>query len=315
MKALLPWSLIAIIGCGKTTTLNGAIPSPLSSGDAMYNQKNFKAAEREYMAFVEKNAKASDTKTQNLVTVARIRTAYSAARGKDFSRARTLFKTASQTHKGDMRPSPAYGNLPDHARYQAIVCLLGENRRAEAIAEFGDFLKSKPESPVCYSVIKRIHQLLPREKWAPYDTLMDRAIKVQNKKVAEASVVCGPKAAGYLLEALGKGKFKQDDLTKLCGTTAKGTSLEGLQSALKTKGVFTKGMLLNRTDFAKMTLPAIWLGDDHYYVVVRMGLAEVTVFDPAIDKEVALDIPVLDDNDFAATVLVVDSSQTKGKQS
>jgi ABC-type bacteriocin/lantibiotic exporter with double-glycine peptidase domain len=144
---------------------------------------------------------------------------------------------------------------------------------------------------------------------------MDHAVGVQNQKVVEASVVCGPKAAGYLLEALGKGKFQLEDLTKLCGTTKKGTSLEGLRSALKQKGVSTKGMLLNRVDFGKMPLPAIWLGEDHYYVVTRMGIAEVTVFDPAIDKEVSLDIPVLDDNDFAATVLVVDAPDKKGKQS
>lgn len=285
------------------------------SPDREYGKGHYEAAERQYADYIGKHESDADPQVQNRVTVARIRRAYAAGKRKDFVTARARFIEAADKHKGNDLPSPDYGRLADQARYQAIVCLAADGKKEQALAEYRRFLIDRSTSSVCFSVIKRIHMLLPRGQWGPYDQLMNAAADKQNAIARRESAVCGPKALSYLLKTLGKGNHDYHDLAKLCGTNDNGTTMAGLKKGLADSGVESTGLLLNRTDFATVHAPAIWLGNDHYYVLLGIEGDEARIWDPKSEKESTIDLPPLDDTSFTATLLALNNPLEKGTRS
>lgn len=301
--------VVVLSGCGpRRVAIDEAVKhpeSPFVFADSRYSKGDYEAADSAYQDYIERNEKSSDNQTLNRVTVARIRQAYTSARRKKFKEARTRFQVAAKLHKGKDRPSPDHGLLADQAKYQSIVCLAADGKKAEAISEYKKFLIENWQSPVCYSVIKRLHMMLPKEQWAEYDKLMEAAVARQTAVAERESAVCGPKALAYLLEAIGKGKQDRDKLYKLCGTTGRGTTMAGMRKGLNSFAIEPVGLLLNRLDFPKVQTPALWLGNDHYYVLLEVDDLEAKVWDPKTEQIDAIQLPPLEDANFNARVLAL----------
>ena len=287
-------------------------------------------------AFVERHAKTKDPQTRDRVGAARMRLAYSVARTDGYAKARTSFLEVAKTHRGTGAQSAAFGGIADGAAYQAVCCLVGEGKNAEAEKGFETFLKERPLSPLVHAAYRRLARLNDGESKPEWDKLLQSAVTAQEKRIRFETSVCGPKCLERILQnpslwgggstektSANKGNSKSfgarlqvegvgskascdyRSLAKLCGTTDDGTTVEGMRRGLKALGRESWAARLNRDDLAKATLPAIVLEGDHYVVLERIEGDGATVWDPRFAAARPWKLPPGGDPDFTANVILL----------
>ncbi len=100
---------------------------------------------------------------------------------------------------------------------------------------------------------------------------------------------------------------KKSDLTHEiatdCGTTDKGTTIDGLRKGLRKMGYESYGLDLNRQDFQKLPLPAILLDGDHYFAILERKGDKIVLFDTLLNAKREVPLPKEDDPTFRATVI------------
>ncbi len=296
---------VVVLGCAYLTFK--AVPSdqtPLVSARDVMAQSGSLASRKDALgAYVKQNASAPDERVQDAVTQARMKMAYLAVEEKQPEVARQQFLEAEKQHAGSDTLDPAFGSQPDQARYQATNCLMLEGKQDQAKAEYLDFLKDRPLSPLVFAVHKRLTKLLsenePREE---IDRLLQLAVDKQAAHARREMSLCGPRAIVEYAERAGL-KADEDDLRKVCGTTDEGTTLEGMVKGLESIGVKSDGYLVNRVDFQRRAMPFMWLESSHYVLVTQVTDTEATVYDPMIKGERKVKLPLPTDKSFTATIL------------
>ena len=266
-------------------------------------------------AFVAAHAGAKDPATRDRVGAARMRLAYATARTEGYGKAREGFLLLAKGHRGTGAQSAAFGGVADGAAYQAVVCLVGEGKKAEARRGFEGFLKERPLSPLVHAAYRRLARLNGGESRPEWDRLLQSAVSAQERRIRFETSVCGPKCLERILSSpspsgsswRGGGGERPDykALAKLCGTTDDGTSIEGMRKGLKALGRESWAARLNRDDLAKAALPAIVLEGDHYVVLERIEGDEATVWDPRFSSARPWKLPPGGDPDFSATVILL----------
>ena len=228
---------------------------------------------------------------------------------KDYSSAREKYADAEKKAlelkvPGEKEPmDPAFGSQSDQGAYQAIVCLAAEGHKDEALNQFRKFIKERPLSPLCKAAHERIVRLVGKAT-AEDDALFQSAIDAQDKDARYEMAMCGPKVLERILPLLGKENVGYLELAKECGTTSeRGTTMDGLRRALRSRGVESVGLELNRSDFAKLVCPVVLLSTDHYVAVLEIKESSVRVYDPRYNAEITQTLPPMTDANFRATVL------------
>ena len=91
---------------------------------------------------------------------------------------------------------------------------------------------------------------------------------------------CGPRALAIACAMLGV-KTDAARLTKLAGTTDRGTSLEGLANAARAVGLKAQGVQVNRLAYSDIKTPAvIWLNGGHFAVLLSVTDKIARIHDP-----------------------------------
>lgn len=265
---------------------------------------------KEYGEIVAKNKRNPSPASQDKVGQAEMRLAYLDAGDRDFASSRARFLQAARI-KGTGAKSPDFGGINDQAAYQAAACLVAEKRQPEAVKAFRAFLTDYPMSPLVFAVRKRLIAMNGGKANAADDALVQKDLAAQEKRARFESAVCGPKTLAYLVT----NRLIQPDpkfaataqdyeaLSNLCGTTDRGTSIDGLRKGLRQIGIPSYGLELNRKDFDKLPLPAILLEGDHYFAVLERHAAKIVVFDTLMNSKRDVSLPPSDDADFRAVVV------------
>lgn len=306
------YSLIGMGSAPEPAKLNRASylsPEALAAGkerrelDSLYSHGRYEEAEEAYLGFVERHEGSSDRDVQDHVGNARIRLGYISTKQKDFREAQTRFEEAQAKYKGLGAVPSDFGGIPDQAAYQAAAALNAEGKRQESVAAFRQFSKDYPLSPLVHGAHKRLRTFGGGKTTPEDDKLLQAAVAKQEARIRFESSVCGPKAIAYLLGLLKLPPKDYKELAKLCGTTDKGTTLEGMRNGLKACGLTTLALRVNRADFAATACPFIWLQGDHYVAVVEIGADFANVYDSLQGGVAAVRLPLADDPDFTADVI------------
>jgi len=271
--------------------------------DKWYAKRDLAKAKKAYESIIERNANSKDKKAQDEVAAARMRVGYIVARTEGYAKAREVFLKAAEEYRGTHATDPEFGALDDQAAYQAAVCLAAQGKKEQAREEFKKIIKERPKSPVIYQAFRRLNRLGDPNK--EEESLMQASIAKQEAWLRFEISVCGPKSIAYLLEKLGKPSKDYREIAKLCRTNDQGTTMQGMRDGLKALGVVTEGLMVNRKDFANLSLPAIWLDQDHYTVLTSIKGDTAMVFDTRFQCQRAVKLPDEDDPAFMATVLVI----------
>jgi hypothetical protein len=258
-------------------------------------------APAELKAFVTKNEKVKDKKVQDQVTRARMTLAYQAAKTNDFATARASFQEAAIRHEGSQVQSADFGSVSDQAAYQAIVCLVGEGKKDEAAKDFRKFIEDRPLSPLVHACHQRLVRLGVRTE--ADDRLLQAAITKQETNIRFELSVCGPKAIEKILPILGQPTKSYKELAKLCGTTDQGTTIDGMRKCLRTLGLESYPLSVNKTDFLRLKPPFIYLHQDHYVAVIAVSGTKATAFDSLRSGEIPIDLSKADETSFQASVI------------
>lgn len=245
---------------------------------------------------------SKNPKDQDLVAAAHMRLAYLSSAKQDFVDARKEMLDAAQT-KGSGTSNPDYGTAQDQARYQAIVCLVAQGKKEAAREEFVQFIKSNPTSPMAIQCYRRLVRLNGGVARPEDDELMQWASNKRQLKLQQSLAKCGPVVVQRMLKLAARPVPSTDELISECNTAADGSSLAAVQSSLATRGIALTGYEVNRADFSRLVLPAIWLTESHFVVVERIAEDSAEVFDPMVMSVTKITIPGPDNKDFSAVVL------------
>lgn len=107
-----------------------------------------------------------------------------------------------------------------------------------------------------------------------------------------ADADCGPRALLLVCQKLGV-RSDLETLRKLAGTTAKGTTMEGLQQAAEKLGLKAEGVQVSREALTTASLPALaWTNRNHYVALLALSgtgdQARATIHDPNRPSEETL---------------------------
>lgn len=277
----------------------------LSKNIAVLKDPDKETAYRRYLA---QNASSRDKDVQEEVASARFHLGFLEAKRHDFQGARATFQEASLRYKGTGQLNPDFGGFKDGSEYQAAVCLVAEGKPAEARAEFREFLRNEPLSPLAKAAYRRLVRLNGGKSLASDEKLLDRDLRAQQAQAAIDVVSCGPKCVDYILPLLGKESPGVKKLVKLCQTTKDGASIEGLKAALKHFRIDSYGVLLNARDYLKTPCPAIMLQVGHFTVLKAIHDGYATVYDPFMPPDASITniaLPKAGDPSFTAELLVL----------
>ena len=295
---------------------SGGPPTPLSAArkakgnvDLLFATSPRKA-KAEYLRFVESHRSDSDPAIQDEVGNAEIRLGYLAAQGGDFASGRLQFQRAAKI-KGTGISDADFGSVPDQAAYQSIVCLVAEHKEIQARDQFRAFIKDRPLSPLVHAAFRRLKRLNKNHIDPGDEALLQSAINKQEAHIRFETSVCGPKTLEYLLERglirpksmTATGEFDYKRIAKLCKSTDRGTSMQGLRDGLKSLGIPSYGAQVNRRDFAQLTVPAIYLVGDHYLALLSISRERATAYDSRVGATTEIRLPPLNDTSFVATIL------------
>lgn len=264
----------------------------LISGDEHYAAAPAKAEEA-YRGVIEQAVKEApkDKKAQDKAALARLRLGYLAARRKDWKAARAMFLEADRKYAGEGKQGAGFGNAKDQGAYQAAVCLAAAGQESEAKREFLRFIEERPESPLVHAAFKRLRRMNGGEYDPNAIPLMETAVAKQQAKIRFENSVCGPRAAAYALRLLRKGEFDYKALAKRCGTTDRGTTVQGLCKGLEQSGAKAYAYRVNADDLTKTPLPAILLVEGHYVVLEGFEGGAMKVYDTLLEGPSTLPLP------------------------
>jgi hypothetical protein len=279
-------------------------PGAIARAERMEADRSFYTprAREAYAGFIEKYKDHPDKVIQDEVGAARLRLAHAEANRGDFTQARKVFKEAAKEYKGT-GVSGDFGGISDQALYQAAVTLNAEKKTAEYRAALEEFIQKQTLSPLVHACYKRLMQLDGKVK-PEIEIAMQKAIKAQEEKAKLDAAQCGPKAVAYVLEREGKGAVDHETLSKECGTTKQGTTLDQMRGALQKHGLDYFGFKVGLGDLPKIACPAIWLDNDHYFVVLRVDGLRLTVYDPTFGSEKVVSFENNDDPKFGLLMLL-----------
>lgn len=259
-----------------------------------YNRGRYKEAERAALEIVRSSANSSSDQERTEVAKARYILAFSAARQKNMRLARDRFdilkrEAAKLPDKGMQTsslsaPSPT---LEQEGAYQHAVCTaaLGDKKAAEA--EYMQFIRDYPESPLLNGAAKRIEMLhgghLPAAAeaiWTEASRIAQTREAAKDKELRRGMSSCGPECLAEILRRQGV-KSDMRTLAEEMKTTDRGTSLLALAKAAKKHGLSAKGVALTWRGLTKQPLPLIALVyPGHYVIVDDITPAKVTVWYP-----------------------------------
>jgi tetratricopeptide (TPR) repeat protein len=160
------------------------------------------------------------------------------------------------------------------AHYQLGYCYLALKQKQQALAAFQRFVQFHPNTPLTAPAQAKIRQLThaPTPHALPSTPHPARAD-------------CGPAALLVVCQRLGV-TTTQEELMRLAGTDATGTTMMGLAQAAKAEGLKTEGLWVDAQAFQRLRLPALaWVNGNHWVAVFEVSRNTVTLFDPAKDKQ------------------------------
>lgn len=274
-----------------------------AAADRSYASADPTVPVKAYTAFISKNERNPDPKVQDEVANARLKIGYVLAKAHDYSKAHDALKTAEKEYRGTGQINPDFGGLKDQAAYQAAVCLMADGKKADADAAFHQFIKEYQTSPLVHAAYRRLVMLNGGKTTNELDQLLANAVAAQQKQSAFEMSTCGPKAIEHLVSLLHLQPKTYEEIAKRCGTTDKGTTLEGMQMGLKSLGIDSYAYELTRGDFNAAPLPAIWLIGEHFVVLERFEKGIPIVYDPLYKSQRPAKIAPEADKESTAIVL------------
>lgn len=279
-----------------------------AEGHQAFANGDFNAADSQLEKFISEHQASESPQIQDEVASAGMTLAYSKARQGNYDLARKQFLEVAKGYSGTQGLDPDFGRLDDQAAYQAIVCLQAEGKDREAKAEYEQFIKSRPLSPLVHAAYKRLTKLSPADGEL-HRRLLQEAITKQEQNAKAELALCGPRVVEELLRCCGKTTAGLEEIKKLCGTTTSGTTLSGMKKGLQELGFNSTGMLLSRDDFENVSTPAIWLMHEHYVLLLAVSKGVATIYDPMTRTERKLPLPK--DQEFSATVLTLSNLEKR----
>lgn len=306
-------ALVALVGSVALLLRPSRVHAPVRKAitrDALSVVPRNRLQEDSLRAQIARSAQSKDLKVQDRVGHARLVLGYSESK-RDMQAARTTFLRAAREYRGTGAMGADWGGIPDQAAYQAAVCLIVQGKKEEARREFVCFLKDRKYSPLAHAAYRRLVRLNGGDTTPEYEALLQRAVSAQEARIRFETSVCGPKTIEYLLPQLGRSRTDYKTLAKLCGTTDKGTTLEGMRKGLKATGVESYAYRLNRKDLASAPLPAILLESDHYVALLRVEGDRADYYDSRYKSERTSKLPPLDNPDFTANLILFSKPELK----
>jgi hypothetical protein len=286
--------------------LHDNIPRP-TEADRLYGPEP-KVAVEKYKEFVKKYDGSKNPVVQDQVGTARVKIGFLAAHQKQWGQARSAFLEAAEKTKGTGITGD-FGSVSDQGAYEAIVCVQASGNISEAKRQYKDFILQRPLSPLCMACYRRLKLLNGGHATPEMDEWIDSATRKREANDKFESSVCGPKTLAYLCDvgALHPGSSPHDykSLAASCGTSDKGTTVEGMLTGLKKLGVTASAYRVNRQDLTRVSTPAILLWGDHYLTLLAVHERDMTVYDTTTHAERMMTLPELDNPDFYVNAILL----------
>lgn len=277
----------------------------LSKEEVRTVQENPKAAVRDAGADLE-TAKSKRSPNEADVVARRVMsTGYAMAQKRDFKSARQAFLAVDREYSGVGSRDPDYGTIPDQAKYQSIVCLVADGKKEEAKKEFRAFLRERPTSNLAALAFRRLVRLNGGVEDPNDIALYEHALNLQAAATKRAIASCGPKVLQHYLATYQHVSPPYAEIVSVARQTEEGTSMLDMIRALVRYKVSADARELNSTDFLREPAPFIWLKDDHYVLVEKIGRTEITLWDPMQDGSHTQKPPAEDDAEFRAPILIL----------
>ena len=273
--------------------------------DDLYARADWTKAKADYSNFVETYKWSSNKEIQDEVANARLRIGYVAAKEKNFDEARSVLEDADKEYRGTGAADPFYGSLNDQAAYQSVVCIESSGDQAGAEKGYLMFMKERPSSPLVHACWRRLKRISGGKSKPEHDEAFQAAVSKASKKRAIESAMCGPKSIAEILQVTKGTTLDYQVIAKECEVGKDGVSLEKMIEVLQTHGIKSEAFELNAKDFRSMSLPAIWLKDRHYVVLIERFGDSVRVYDSLYNSRTLDPLPKEDDSDFRAVVLKI----------
>lgn len=280
-------------------------PSAMELGDGLYENGDLAAAKTKYQSFVIANHESPDPDVQDQVAVARLRLGYVAAKEENFEEAREVLLEAADEYGGHGYSSE-FGTLPDQAKYQAAVCLIADGKEAEAEQAFEHFIKENGKSPLAHAAFRRLVRLNNGKAKPEHEELIQAAVSEREAYIRRQQALCGPKAVLEIIKRHKMPIVELDELAKQCSMDDdKGTTITGMIAGLKANGLVGTGLKLAYRDLEGLPLPAIWLENRHYLVILEEVGQVLTVYDPADDTISNREITAEDSGELTLDVIKI----------
>ncbi|MCS6862729.1 MAG: cysteine peptidase family C39 domain-containing protein [Abditibacteriales bacterium] len=185
-------------------------------------------------------------------------------------------------HLAAAPPNAAVGAL---AQYQIGYCYLALNQPEKARAAFKNFVQLHPHTPLTAPAQAKIRQLTQAQRrgGASLPALWGGASLPAHRGDASLPVRlltshpplrtqsdCGPAALLALCQRLGV-KATKEELARLAGTDATGTTMAGLAQAAQAKGLTTEGLWVDAVALQRTRLPALAWASGYHWVAVTFS--------------------------------------------
>jgi TolA-binding protein len=275
---------------------NPQSPDPVRPALEAYDAGRYEAAEQAAQAVIDRTQGSCDPAARKQGAKARWVLAFSAARRKQYARAREQFAVLRQEaselpDRG--KPEATLGENPptleEEGAYQHAVLTAAIGDRQAAEAEYVAFMRRYPESPLVHAAVKRIARFhggdVPKEAEAVWKEAM-RAASAREEAGEREAAKCGPECLAELLrrrqgEAASVTPDEVEALAREMGTDRRGTTLKALAGAARKRGFRPRGLQLTWEGLRKQRLPLLaLLQPAHFVLVDELTPGSVRVWDP-----------------------------------
>jgi len=253
-------------------------------------------ADEIYRKYIDEESKSNPASAMQ----AQMSLAFSISRRGDYKEAAAVFRDLKS--KADKTKISATNNLSLEAEYESAVCEEAGGQKMNAYADFKKIITNHPMSDYVYGAGKRMREISGGDLQPGDEELIEACIQKQEEAGRLAAVDCGPQVLAEILRRRGRTAPSIQELTAICGTDAKGTSVAGMRKALKGFGMTSYAATLNRESFSKLSTPTIWLIAGHYVLITALSNTNATIFDPSDSKTKQIPLPA-DDDSFQADVI------------
>ena len=276
-------------------TVHAAPKLPVTVAVSSYNQGHYtEAITQAHSVIVAAQHKPTPVNRKEAAFARQI-LAYSAARNHDLKTAQAQFATlqveaarlpdkgVQTTNPGDPKPT-----LEAEALYEHAVCTAALGDKAAAEAEYIDFMKRFPDSPLLSGAMQRLGRMhggnLPPAAKAAWQHAEQVAVAKGFQDLRSRSF-CGPKCLAELLRREGKPANVRT-LADECKTSLSGTTMASLASIAQRHGFQAKGVALTQEGLAEQKLPVVaFVSPGHYVLVDSVTSQQVAIWDPGLDKD------------------------------